>query len=293
MNNIYKEDRSIVIQKTSILDLASNELVNQVDLEKKKSELLNFDTSKIYDELTKKKIEEHFSYQYPFQNEVSIHSKVTVSELKKLGQTIDEEYSESLFRSEDMSDITKSDEIKPKFISKEQVKSKASRGTLYHKVLVLLDFTKVYNREDLNREMAVMIRQNKLNPDDYKKLKLDYIIRFMESELAGRMRKAELDGKLYKEKQFVIGLNACEVVKDFDSSEIILIQGIIDAFFEEDGELVLLDYKSDIVKSEEQLISRYKVQLDYYRRALEQMLKKKVKEMIIYSLSLGKEIRIV
>ena len=89
-----------------------------------------------------------------------------------------------------------------------------------------------------------------------------------------------------------MGIKASEVLKDMDSEELILIQGIIDVFFEEDGELVLLDYKSDIVSDEMQLIHRYKVQLQYYKRALEQMLNKRVKEMIIYSLPLGKEIRI-
>jgi ATP-dependent helicase/nuclease subunit A len=106
------------------------------------------------------------------------------------------------------------------------------------------------------------------------------------------MRKAQKYGKLYKEKQFVIGLKADEVVKEFDSKELILVQGIVDVFFEEDGELVLLDYKSDIAASGDILVKRYKVQLEYYKKALEQMLNMKVKEMIIFSLYLGEEIRI-
>ena len=73
---------------------------------------------------------------------------------------------------------------------------------------------------------------------------------------------------------------------------LILVQGIIDLFFEEEGELVILDYKSDLVKEESQLIDRYETQLVYYKKALEQILNKKVKEMIIYSLYLGKEIYI-
>lgn len=103
---------------------------------------------------------------------------------------------------------------------------------------------------------------------------------------------AEADGKLYKEKQFVVGLKASDIYPEQDSDEIILVQGIIDVFFEEDGELVLLDYKSDVVRDEAQLIERYKVQLIYYKKALEQILGKRVKEMIIYSLYLGKEIAV-
>ena len=55
---------------------------------------------------------------------------------------------------------------------------------------------------------------------------------------------------------------------------------------------MILDYKSDLVKEESQLIDRYETQLVYYKKALEQILNKKVKEMIIYSLYLGKEIYI-
>jgi ATP-dependent helicase/nuclease subunit A len=125
-----------------------------------------------------------------------------------------------------------------------------------------------------------------------KRLKLDHIYRFTQSKIALRMRKAQEGGKLFREKQFVIGIKASEVINEPGSEELVLIQGIIDVFFEEDGEIVLLDYKSDIVEDENQLIKRYKVQLIYYRKAIEQIFKKKVKEMLIYSLHLGKEIRI-
>ena len=71
-----------------------------------------------------------------------------------------------------------------------------------------------------------------------------------------------------------------------------LIQGIIDLYFEEDGELVIVDYKTDRVKrgkaGAEELVSRYAVQLDYYAKALSQITGKTVKEKIIYSFTLGK-----
>jgi len=226
---------------------------------------------------------------------------MTVSELKKLGQFIDEDLSENLYQepysSPAENELTHNEvsnnSIVPNFIrQKEETVAGTDRGTLYHKLLELLDLTKVYNKEDLEQEMEALVRGNLLNTGDIQMLNLDYIIGFINSKVAERMRKAAAAGLLYKEKQFVIGINASEVDKNFDSTELILIQGIIDVFFEEAGELVLLDYKSDIVNNGDLLIKRYKVQLDYYRKALEQMLQKKVKEMVIYSLYLGKEIRI-
>ena len=67
-------------------------------------------------------------------------------------------------------------------------------------------------------------------------------------------------------------------------------QGIIDAYFEEDGELVLVDYKTDSVVKEQELIDRYKVQLDLYENALHQITGLKVKEKLIYSVSLRETI---
>ena len=72
--------------------------------------------------------------------------------------------------------------------------------------------------------------------------------------------------------------------------EIMLVQGIIDAYFEEDGELVLVDYKTDRVAGVQELRDRYQIQLDLYERALQQITGKKVREKLIYSVSLRKTI---
>lgn len=75
------------------------------------------------------------------------------------------------------------------------------------------------------------------------------------------------------------------------AGETILVQGIIDVYFEENDELVLLDYKTDKVYHGEQLVEKYHAQLEYYAKALEQITGKHVKEKIIYSITLGEEIR--
>ena len=100
------------------------------------------------------------------------------------------------------------------------------------------------------------------------------------------MQRAAAAGKLYREKQFVIGIPAREM-GEWDSDERILIQGIIDAFFEEDGKLVLVDYKTDYVENSDILIRRYEAQVRYYTRALEQMTEKRVAERYLYSFRFG------
>ena len=107
------------------------------------------------------------------------------------------------------------------------------------------------------------------------------------------MKAASEKDLLRKESQFVIGIPA-RLMDEADSDEPVLIQGIIDAWFEEDGELTIVDYKTDrIEEGEEQvLLDRYQIQMVYYAQALQQITEKKVKEAVIYSLGLQKEIRV-
>jgi ATP-dependent helicase/nuclease subunit A len=284
-----------VLPKSALLH---EEVTKQLFLQKDLQELMSIDTNKTYHSELKEEIKSRYNYEYAYRNESELKVKMTVSELKKLGQLQDEEYSVNLYdakpgRERSSESDQEIEATVPVFLRQQEAAiSGTDRGTLYHKVLELINLQRVYGREDLNQELEQLTLTSRLNRKDVEKLKLDYISGFVSSDVANRMRIAEKENKLYKEKQFVMGIKATEVLDSVDSEELILIQGIIDVFFEENDELVLLDYKSDIVADEKQLVHRYKVQLQYYKRALEQMLNKKVKEMIIYSLPLGKEIRI-
>ena len=113
---------------------------------------------------------------------------------------------------------------------------------------------------------------------------------FLLTDLGKRMGKAYRNNALMRERPFMMGIEADRLDEKFPDGEMVLIQGIIDAFFVEDGEIVLLDYKTDKVSDETELVSRYRIQLDYYKEALEASTNMKVKEIYIYSFSLGKEI---
>ena len=123
-------------------------------------------------------------------------------------------------------------------------------------------------------------------------IRTEDILSFLHCESGRRMSKAAAKGKLYKEQPFVLGVDASEIYPDDQSGETILVQGIIDVFFEEPDGLVVLDYKTDRVKSGQELMDKYRAQLDYYARALERLLEKPVKEKIIYSFTLQEEIKV-
>lgn len=118
------------------------------------------------------------------------------------------------------------------------------------------------------------------------------ILHFLNCESGRRMARAAAQGKLYREQPFVLGVPSEEIYPEDRSGETILVQGIIDVYFEEPDGLVVLDYKTDQVRTADELKEKYHAQLDYYAQALEQLTEKPVKEKIIYSFTLRKEIAV-
>ena len=266
--------------------------------------------SKIMTELSKK-FERQYAYGYLSQ----LYIKTTVSEIKKKsmqrssvstdgqmagvsekgsGKTLGEEaYTKMLFEEEEVVPYI------PSFVKEKEGLSGTDRGSAYHKVMELLEFSTLLTTVGKNRaamcteidhRLSQFVRQEILSPEWRDGVRSDKIAAFFETELASRMASAEKRGRLYKEQPFVLSLPANRISEDFPDTEQILIQGIIDVYFEEEGKIVLADYKTDAVKEPEELTERYKIQLDYYAEALERITGKEVSQKIIYSFALGREI---
>jgi ATP-dependent helicase/nuclease subunit A len=144
-----------------------------------------------------------------------------------------------------------------------------------------------------------MEHTGKLTVDEYHTLvptSVNRLAGFLSSPLAERIRKADSEKQFYREKQFMILINAGDIdsEKYGNSEERIPVQGVIDAMFIEDGEIVILDYKTDRLSAgeEDKLVKLYKRQLDVYAEAAERLLGLPVKEKLLYSFSLGKEIKV-
>ena len=167
----------------------------------------------------------------------------------------------------------------------------ARRGTAYHRVLELLDFTRARSYPEVESQIREMAERRRIGEEAAALVRPYPIWRFAASPLGERVRRAQETGRLHREQQFILGIPAREMGLG-DSDELVLIQGIIDAYLEEDDGVVLLDYKTDRVENGqgELLAQRYKVQLDYYQKALCQMTKRNVKERYIYSLHLAETV---
>ena len=176
-----------------------------------------------------------------------------------------------------------SNSIIPKFISGKEEKLAANeRGSAYHRVMECLDYSVSVNLDGVKADINRMLETGKMNELQVKSVNPWDIYTFVQSDTGRRVANAMNCGSVRREQPFVFEYGGQ------------LIQGIIDLCFEEDGELVIVDYKTDRVMKgkagEKELVKRYAIQLDYYAKALEQLTGKTVKEKIVYSFALGKEI---
>ena len=158
----------------------------------------------------------------------------------------------------------------------------------------LLDYSKISSQEDVDNQIADFMEKGYISKEQYDSVNKKDIYQFVCSDIGKRIQKAKEQKLAQCEQPFVIGIPAKDLFEDESKGEDnILIQGIIDLFFEEDDGIVLVDYKTDRVTKkdgEALLIERYSKQLELYKIALERMTGKTVKEKIIYSFGLGKEI---
>lgn len=235
---------------------------------------------------------EQMDYAYPYEDEGQMKLKFTVSELKKRSY-LSEESGEEMYEEPEVVPLI------PQFLKEEEVLTGASRGSAYHKLLELLDFTADYDRESLKEAVEGFRKEGKLSEDMAECIRPDDILHFLRSRSGRRMSAAAAGGRLRREQPFVLGVDAAEIYPELfeaggndQERERILVQGIIDVYFEETDGLVVLDYKTDRVRSGAELVEKYHAQLDYYAQALSQLLEKPVKEKIIYSFTLREEIEV-
>ncbi len=247
-------------------------------------------------------LQNRFSYQYPYQYLENLYTKTTVSELKKAAMESNGEVAAKELFTEEEKEI-----YVPAFVKEKETVSGTVRGSAMHRIMELLDFTKKdWSVSDIEQVLEQFCAEGRISKEYKEAVRVSKVAYFMQSPLAARMSVAALEGKLFREQPFVYGISAERVSGDGNkrypdcggdsvndtgiADETVLIQGIIDVFFEEEDGLVLLDYKTDVINKPEELVNRYKAQLDYYEEALENLTGKKVKQRILYSFYLGCEV---
>ncbi len=287
-----KPETPVIVKTLSFEDIVREEVEEETAGRITKAALEQWDTDKIYDENVRKMLSEQFGYRYTYTDSRAQKLKFTVSELKKRIHFLEtmedgeqeEMYGEVLYEEPEVVPLI------PRFLQEESELSGASRGTAYHRILELLDFRKEYTEEILAEDIRIFQEEGKVSDEMAACISLQDIMGFLDCRSGRRMRECARRGKLKKEQPFVMGVDAREIYPKEQEGEEILVQGIIDVYFEEPDGLVVLDYKTDHVRKAEELTEKYHAQLDYYSKALEQMTGKRVKEKVIYSFTLKEEI---
>lgn len=217
-------------------------------------------------------ISERLGYKYPYAELSSIVSKRAASDAPE--REIDEEYFAS---------------SRPSFMEDGGLTA-AQRGTALHKFLQFSDYKSAANNPRAERDRLVSM--GFLTEQEGKSLDFTRVKSFFTSDLGKQILSAE---NVWREYKFAKLVPASRYAPDIEKAENeeVLIQGIADCIFEHDGKLVIVDYKTDRVETPEELVSRYKHQMEVYCEALSECLGMAVEKTVLYSFSLGCEVEVI
>ena len=234
-------------------------LIENLEFEEKTTEEKKIDSIDLPDKKTALSI---LNYSYPYAA-IGIKSKAAVSDFKG-------------FQKGKLSE-------KPKFMSGKRMGG-AEFGTAVHKIMETLPREKGNDEIYIKKHLESLTEAGFITEEIAKTVNADKILKFYSSELGKRYMAAE---KVNQESEFEIGIDASRLTGDMSlKGEEVLLQGVIDCWFEEEDGIVLIDYKTDRVKEIDEIHQKYDIQLELYAEALEKIAKKRVKEKFIYLFSM-------
>lgn len=255
--------------------------------EKEKQEEIVRETKEEKEAIEKEKIEkikQELEWKYPYQISSQIPTKTSVSKLKEKRQ----EETRQIEWQELRQNKQEYHLQEPEFAKKKQEKiSSARKGTLIHLCIQKLDEKKEYSKEDLKKLVKSLVQKEIVLEEEAKEIPISVLESYQQSNLWKELKTAK---EIHKEEPFYLQIPANRMRKEYPSEDKILVQGIMDLYYiNQKNELVLVDYKTDYIEKEQEskLIEKYQEQLELYQEALEKALNRKVDKVIIYSTWLG------
>lgn len=275
------DTKGVIEQKWSTLsnidtleEIQGEEAVNAID----RMNAIDTKTKDIYRDI----IEERLNYVYPSIDETLLPSKISITEIKrKLNSENTDTFNYYSHRK-----VTGL----PEFMKTEKRITSAQLGTLYHTVMEHIDFKNTENEKNITALIDSLEERGIITSDEKKSADIKKLVKFINSPLFKRIKKSDA---VFREAPFVMSMKASRF-KEFENSDAeILVHGIIDLYFVEDNEIVLVDYKTDkIYNNLTELAEKYKIQLELYKEALEKNTDINVKECIIYSIDRGESVNV-
>ncbi len=277
---LFNDNSKWVLYRLNKKDVWKKEYKKTVDKLALQRYLQNFKENFSQDE--QEFVNQRLSWQYPYSSALNIPSKLSVTEIRKL----------SLKGLEPLGWDIPSLIQKPKFVEEEKSFSGAEKGTIIHFVMQHLDLENVESIDKINAQIQRMIDCELLTMEEASVIEDWRILAFFNSHIGKRMLSAS---NVYREVPFNFIKKACDIAVDWqDCKENLLIQGIIDCYFEEGDGIILLDYKTDYLffGSRKEMIEQYRIQMELYKEALESITCKKVKETYLYLFSANEEVKL-
>jgi len=226
-------------------------------------------------------IKERLNWKYAHHKSVNVPSKLSVTDLKVLKSN---KFESIQYKIPTLREI-------PAFKEKEEMFTKAEIGTIVHFVMQHLNIKESLTEDNIKEQINEMtikklLTEKEANTVDTKKLE-----EFFHTDIGKRMK---LSQTVKREIPFVIKKQANEIIHSLDESDIILIQGIIDCYFYEENEVVIIDYKTDDISQIgiDVVKERYKSQILAYKEAVETITNKKVKACYLYLFDIGDAVEI-
>ncbi|OPJ57715.1 helicase-exonuclease AddAB subunit AddA [Clostridium chromiireducens] len=285
-NEISKDDES----KWKINLWNKGHLINKLELEsieEEKYETKITNTNSLNDSVSYE-INRRLSYEYPLKASTTLKSNISVSDLKR--RNSEENYNtQEIYREKVVTT--------PKFLQEKRGLTPSEKGTAVHFVMKKLDLNRVSSINEIKGQLLELYEGEFILNEELKAINPYKILNFFESDLGRKIIELNMNGGIiYREVPFYTEISSLEIDKTLEEDkyrdEKVRLQGIIDCFFEYDGDIILLDYKTDYVKKgdENNLKEKYKKQLEYYSHAVFKMTGKSVKYKYLYSFSLEKEV---
>lgn len=229
----------------------------------------------------KNEIDRRLKYKYAYSNSVNVPTKLSVTDLKMLKK---EKLETVKYKIPVLRDI-------PQFKEKDSEFTKAEIGTIVHFVMQHLNISESLSLENIKLQIDKMVHKKLLTEKEKDAVNVEMLHEFFLTDIGKRMKASPY---VKREVPFVIKKNADEIIASLDKNDVILIQGIIDCYFYEGDQVVIIDYKTDEIAGGdvETVKNEYRTQILSYKEAVEEITGKKVKSCYLYLFDIGQAVEI-
>lgn len=229
----------------------------------------------------KKEIDRRLKYKYAYINSVNVPTKLSVTDLKVLKK---EKLERVKYKIPVLRDI-------PQFKEGDSEFTKAEIGTIVHFVMQHLNIKESLSVENITLQVNKMVHKKLLTEREAEAVNVEMLHEFFLTDIGKRMKASHC---VKREVSFVIKKNADEIINSLDKNDVILIQGIIDCYFYENDQVVIIDYKTDeiIDGNFESVKNEYRTQILSYKEAVEKISNKNVKACYLYLFDIGQAVEI-